>query len=118
MAGLRSSLSPPSTKHGSHATTSAVCGSTSLRLRGHIIARQGSDSTGGTATGPTAVPQQRLILFTLTAFQFVSIADFMVVMPLAPQLRAAFALTTQQFGWVVSTYTLAAGVAAGMTAVL
>lgn len=76
-----------------------------------IIDSQRSDEgTTDAARSPT-MAEQRLVLFTLTAVHFVSLADFMIVMPLAPQLRSAFELTTQQFGWVVSIYTLSAGMA-------
>lgn len=56
--------------------------------------------------------RERLILFMLIIVQFTSIVDFMVVIPLAPQLRPAFNLTPGEFGWIVSSYTFAAGVVA------
>lgn len=80
------------------------------------IDSQHSDKGATDATPAPPMAEQRLVLFTLTAFQFVSIADFMIVMPLAPQLRSAFELTAQQFGWVVSIYTLAAGIAGFLAA--
>jgi DHA1 family inner membrane transport protein len=55
------------------------------------------------------------ILLTLAALQFVSTVDFMIVMPLGPQLLDAFGIDARQFSWIVSAYTLAAG-AAGFAA--
>jgi MFS transporter, DHA1 family, inner membrane transport protein len=56
--------------------------------------------------------RERLILFMLIIVQFTSIVDFMVVIPLAPQLRPAFDLTPGEFGWIVASYTFAAGIVA------
>ena len=50
-------------------------------------------------------------MLTLAAVQFTSIVNFMVIMPLGPQLRRTLDITTNQFGVVVSSYTLAAGLA-------
>ncbi|MFM8495119.1 MAG: MFS transporter [Planctomycetia bacterium] len=52
-----------------------------------------------------------MILFTLAALQFIGLVDFMIVMPLGPQLLAELGIDARQFSWVVSAYTLAAGVA-------
>ncbi|MFM7243978.1 MAG: MFS transporter [Planctomycetaceae bacterium] len=49
------------------------------------------------------------ILFTLAALQFIGLVDFMIVMPLGPQLLADLGIDTVRFSWVVSAYTLAAG---------
>jgi predicted MFS family arabinose efflux permease len=54
---------------------------------------------------------ERVVLLTLAAVQFTSIVDFMVVMPLGPQLRDSLGLDPRQFGLVVSSYTFAAGIA-------
>ena len=61
---------------------------------------------------PTYSPgRERLILFVLAAVQFTSIVDFMIVMPLGPQLERELGLTPATFGRIVSSYTYAAGVA-------
>jgi len=52
-----------------------------------------------------------VILFTLAALQFVSLVDFMIVMPLGPQLLADLGIDARRFSWAVSAYTLAAGLA-------
>jgi predicted MFS family arabinose efflux permease len=54
--------------------------------------------------------QERLLLWTLAAVQFTHIVDFMVMMPLGPQLTSLFHLSDAQFGVLVSAYSLAAGV--------
>ncbi len=68
-------------------------------------------SSTGHADAPP-VFRERLILFMLIIVQFTSIVDFMVVIPLAPQLRPAFDLNPGEFGWIVASYTFAAGVVA------
>ncbi len=55
--------------------------------------------------------QERAVLLTLAAVQFTSIVDFMVIMPLGPQLMRTMGISPAQFGLVVSSYTLSAGVA-------
>ena len=54
---------------------------------------------------------ERAVLLTLAAVQFTSIVDFMVIMPLGPQLMRTLAISPAQFGLIVSSYTLSAGVA-------
>ncbi|TWT92224.1 MFS transporter [Neorhodopirellula pilleata] len=54
---------------------------------------------------------EQLILLILAAVQFITIVDFMIVMPLGPQLMRSLAIAPQAFGLVVSSYTFAAGVA-------
>ena len=61
--------------------------------------------------------QERWLLWSLAAVQFTHIVDFMVMMPLGPQLTRLFQLTDAQFGVLVSAYSLAAG-ASGLTASL
>lgn len=53
--------------------------------------------------------KERLILFILATAKFTHIMDFMVVMPLGPQLMRIFGISPQQFGLVVSAYTISAG---------
>jgi predicted MFS family arabinose efflux permease len=54
--------------------------------------------------------RQRAVLLVLAAVQFISIVDFMIVMPLGPQLMRTLAIDPAQFGRIVSSYTLSAGV--------
>lgn len=58
---------------------------------------------------------ERIILVVLSAVQFTTIVDFMVVMPLGPQLMRTLHIDAAQFGLIVSSYTFAAG-AAGLVA--
>jgi predicted MFS family arabinose efflux permease len=56
-----------------------------------------------------------VVLLILAAVQFTTIVDFMIVMPLGPQLMRTLEIGPAQFGLVVSSYTFAAG-AAGLVA--
>ncbi len=58
---------------------------------------------------------ERLILFVLATVQFITIVDFMIVMPLGPQLMRVLRIDPAAFGLIVSSYTFAAG-AAGLIA--
>lgn len=54
--------------------------------------------------------RELMLLLTLACIQFSHVVDFMIMMPLGPQLRDLFQLTDAQFGFIVSAYTLAAGI--------
>jgi multidrug resistance protein len=54
--------------------------------------------------------RERIMLFTLMALQFTMIVDFMIMMPLSSQLMAVFDIQPAQFGVLVSSYSIAAGV--------
>lgn len=49
------------------------------------------------------------ILLTLALIQFTHVMDFMIIMPLGNQLMKLFQITPQQFGFIVSAYTITAG---------
>lgn len=68
--------------------------------------------------GSFSPARERLILFVLAAVQFTSIVDFMIVMPLGPQLERELHLTPVSFGQIVSSYTYAAGAAGLLASVL
>ncbi len=55
--------------------------------------------------------RERALLFTLMVMQFTSILDFMIMMPLSAQLMSSFAIGPAEFGLLVSSYSLAAGMA-------
>lgn len=63
---------------------------------------------------PTAVPldpaRERVLLLTLAGIQFANILDFMIMMPLGPILMQALDIGTHEFGFLVSSYSLTAGV--------
>ncbi|MEZ0390873.1 MAG: MFS transporter [Pseudobdellovibrionaceae bacterium] len=52
---------------------------------------------------------EKWLLFVLALIQFGHIVDFMIMMPLGPQLMRIFQISPQQFGVLVSAYTFAAG---------
>ena len=54
--------------------------------------------------------QRRFLLFILAAVQFTHVMDFVIIMPLGPQLMRVFAITPGEFGWVVSSYTFSAAI--------
>lgn len=53
--------------------------------------------------------QEKILLAILASIQFSSIVDFMIMMPLGPQLMRMFAINPHQFGLLVSSYTFFAG---------
>ena len=55
-------------------------------------------------------PSERPILLVLAAIQFTHIMDFMIMMPLAPQLMRELDLGAGQFSALVAAYSIAAGV--------
>ena len=81
---------------------------------GESEAREVTCSTE-TATAPsaeaTARRREAMLLLILASVQFTSIVDFMVVMPLGPQLMRTLGITPAQFGLIVSSYTISAGLA-------
>ncbi len=55
---------------------------------------------------------ERAQLLLLAAIQFTHITDFMMVMPLGPQLMRALAINPAEFASLVASYTIASGVVA------
>jgi predicted MFS family arabinose efflux permease len=55
-------------------------------------------------------PYQKFVVGILAFLQFTIILDFMVLSPLGAILMPALSITTKQFGLVVSSYAIAAGV--------
>lgn len=60
--------------------------------------------------------REGVILLSLAALQFIGLVDFMIVMPLGPQLLADLGIDAHEFSRVVSAYTLSAGVAGFLVA--
>lgn len=54
--------------------------------------------------------KEKLLLFILACVNFTHIVDFMILMPLGPQLMKIFAISPQQFGFVVSAYGISAAI--------
>ena len=54
--------------------------------------------------------RELLLLLSLAGIQFTHIVDFMIMMPLGPQLTSLFGISFAEFGLLVSTYTVSAGI--------
>ena len=54
--------------------------------------------------------RERILILTLACVQFTHVIDFMIIMPLGPQLMRLLEINPQQFGAIVSAYTISAGV--------
>lgn len=52
--------------------------------------------------------RERILLFILAAVQFTNILDFVIMLPLGPQLMRILQITPEQFSWVLSSYTFSA----------
>ncbi|MBB6612486.1 MFS transporter [Pontibacter sp. Tf4] len=76
--------------------------------------------TNTTATAGTLVPKteirEGLLIFTLAAIQFTHMMDFVIMMPLGPQLMRIFNISPSEFGLLVSAYTFSAAVAGFLSA--
>lgn len=55
--------------------------------------------------------RERLLLLTLATIQFTTILDFLIIMPLGPQYKRVFSIDERQFGFIVASYGIAAGIA-------
>jgi predicted MFS family arabinose efflux permease len=53
---------------------------------------------------------ERLLLLSLAAIQFTTIVDFIIIMPLGPQYMRVFSISPGQFGLIVASYAISAGV--------
>ncbi len=54
--------------------------------------------------------KETILLLTLAAIQFTNIMDFMIMMPLGPQLMRLLSITPQQFSLLVAAYMFSAGI--------
>ncbi len=60
--------------------------------------------------------QEKLLLASLAGAKFTHIMDFMVMMPLGPILMKTMDITAQQFGFLVASYSISAGIAVLLSA--
>lgn len=60
--------------------------------------------------------KEKLLLFILALVQFANIIDFMIMMPLAPQLMRVFAITPANFSFLVASYAISAGISGFISA--
>lgn len=59
---------------------------------------------------------ERLLIMLLTAINFTQMIDFVVMMPLGPQLMKVFSINATQFAVAVSAYTISAAISAVIAA--
>ena len=64
------------------------------------------------------IKQERNLIWVLASIQFTHIMDFMIMMPLGPELMREFGIDALQFGALVSTYTAAAALASLISALV
>ncbi|MCH2548285.1 MAG: MFS transporter [Alphaproteobacteria bacterium] len=62
-------------------------------------------------------PTEGMLLFVLSAVQFVHIVDLMMVIPLGPDFARDLGIKLEQLGWVGGAYTMAASLAGLLAAV-
>ena len=60
--------------------------------------------------------REKTVLILLASVQFAHVMDFMVMMPLGPQLMRIFSLNTSEFGHIVSAYGISSGLAGLLSA--
>ena len=72
---------------------------------------EAGDQSGSISLAAQVRRREMVLLLILASVQFTSIVDFMVVMPLGPQLQRKLEINNAQFGWIVASYTVAAGLA-------
>jgi MFS transporter, DHA1 family, inner membrane transport protein len=53
---------------------------------------------------------QKIILYLLACVQFTNIMDFMIMMPMGPILMKAFNITAREYSFLVSAYSISAGI--------
>lgn len=70
-----------------------------------------------TATNLSAPASERRLLLVLAGIQFTHILDFMIMMPLGPQLIRTLHIGTHEFGLLLSSYTFTAA-ASGLLAAM
>ncbi len=69
-----------------------------------------------TASDSVSPQREWLLLFVLVAVQFTHVLDFVIMMPLGPQLMRVLEISPQEFGLIVSAYTFSAGVTGFLSA--
>lgn len=60
--------------------------------------------------------KEKLLLFILSCINFTHIVDFMIMMPLGPQLMQIFDISPRHFGFIVSAYGISAGISGFLAA--
>jgi predicted MFS family arabinose efflux permease len=65
---------------------------------------------GPASDGSLKSLDERLLLFVLAAIQFTAVVDFLIILPLGPQYMRVFSIGPPQFGVIVSSYAISAGI--------
>ncbi|WP_242927421.1 MFS transporter [Pontibacter vulgaris] len=65
---------------------------------------------------PKTVIREGLLIFILAAIQFTHMMDFVIMMPLGPQLMRVFNISPREFGFLVSAYTFSAAISGFLSA--
>ncbi len=73
----------------------------------HDILLEDKDPASASA-GHLSVRQEWILIAVLASINFTHIMDFVIMMPLGPQLTRVFQINTQQFSFIVSSYTFSA----------
>ncbi|MFN4151176.1 MAG: MFS transporter, partial [Candidatus Sericytochromatia bacterium] len=58
----------------------------------------------------TFTKEEKYALSVLAGIQFLSVLDFIIIMPLGPQFLRVFNISPEKFGYIVSSYTLSAAI--------
>ncbi|HSU53837.1 MAG TPA: MFS transporter [Candidatus Dormibacteraeota bacterium] len=66
---------------------------------------------------PEREVHERLLLLVLAAIQFTAVVDFLIILPLGPQYMRVFAINPGQFGLIVSSYAISAGISGVTTGI-
>jgi MFS transporter, DHA1 family, inner membrane transport protein len=69
-----------------------------------------SDATDTPPAAPRPLLSEKNLLLLLAAVQFTHIMDFMIMMPLGPKLMRELNIDARQFGGLISSFTLTAGI--------
>jgi MFS transporter, DHA1 family, inner membrane transport protein len=59
---------------------------------------------------------QKIILYLLACVQFTNIMDFMIMMPMSPILMESFNITAREYSFLVSAYSISAGISGFISA--
>lgn len=102
MSKLPDSTTNQSQKHSNHSTSD-------------LASYENNQSKSAPTLTKIFTKKEWLLLFSMAFIQFSHIVDFMIMMPLGPQLMRLFEITPHQFGLLVSAYTFAAA-ATGLAA--
>lgn len=65
-----------------------------------------------------SITLERRLIWVLAAVQFTHIVDFMIMMPLGPELSRVFGINSMQFGLLVSAYSAASALASCISALV